>query len=440
MSESEHSEPIQETSAAELPDSPSGSSSQKLKRSSSSSPKPLAAHAPKRSVSAAVAAKRAAEHMMLRPVTLRDEFKALFDVDIFQQKNDAAATAPASWIANLTVQQLFDIINESDTNGAKLCDFETLSRLASVSQIWFLLFNMKQFDLWNRLTAARMERMPKGDRCPVKFGFVEAYFHKRQLRGIPPCSLGALKNYLNAFGTGFCEHCSMYPDMVCETHLPDDSIPIAAFRTETAKERKARIEAGGVDELDNDKYTAPYDMKAGMPSWLKNFLSIRNNVPVRYYCANIRCNKLLDQEVCGMPLAGVFHACETKRGNKGHSWRDLPNDLTTPGGEVIDKEWNYCIRCGVLQIVETEHDGGTECGFCDGDDEGNCVCEPCELCERMPNRCKCTVCSECELCNSEVCRLCEDRDTMCTCDASSSSASSSAASGSSSSSSSDSSD
>jgi hypothetical protein len=335
-------------------------------------------------------------------------------------------TDQRSWISNLCFPEIEGIINASlNDNSAssdRILEFEDLGQIASLSRMFFMLFHHKSYDLWNKATVARIGLNSKGKPLPTKFTFIEKHFNAKRLKSLDPLNLSGMITYLNLFGTGFCEQCGMYPDMCAETHIMDDAIPIAAFRTETAAEKAERLGPNGdTNPLNEKKFLDIYksNPQASLPDWLKNFFFMTRNLENRYLCVN--CNKPVNQEICGFPVACVFDACQKKRGGKGHVIRHLANDLLRPDGTTIDVDYGNCTRCGVLQRAGDEEVEVSGCAECDGDVEGNCICEECKLCTLLPGKgagkCKCIieVCSKCraENCVAPNCRRCVENGCGC---------------------------
>lgn len=350
-----------------------------------------------------------------------------------------------TWVGKLSTAQLLQVLNAEhrqtqwslemecgENADSKVLATKHLSRLASASELWHTLFHSKTFGFWEKTTVARMDLTQKGEPCPPKYRFLGTYVAKNQMKALPPRPLGATLAYLNRYGAGACHACGMFPNMGCATHLPSDMIFISPYRALTQREREAlAAEQAGPRSAksqfayDDSGFRQRYPTST--PDWLKNFYYMRERVPTRYRCANPACAVIVNEELAGIPLASVFHACETRRGKRKHSWYDLPNDLLAPSGEKIDEEWQYCYSCGLVRIAEDE-EGGMElqCAHCDGDEEGRCVCETCPRCARMPNKCECVVCFFCKGCQSDKCgRVCEKRGKLCSCASSSSSSSSS---------------
>jgi len=335
------------------------------------------------------------------PVTLLDEMRGVIQLQPADSK---------SWILQLSIENLVDIINAPAAGGEEcLLGFDELSRLASLSNMWFVLFHNPHYDLWGKATVARIGRNKKGLPLAPKFTFVTKYFQDKRIKALAPSYLGGLVAYLNLFGTGFCTDCGMYPDCCAETHLIDDEIPLSAFRLETTAEKARRMQHP--EPLDDSILLAPFEAhpEREIPDWLRNMLYLLRNVENRYLC--IACTKPLRQEICGFFVPGIFEACLTKRGGKGHVWRNCPNDLRRPDGSLIDMDLDYCTRCSVLRKADDEEKyGSAGCSECD---EEPCVCEPCELCDRPESQCRCEVCAICEGCTAANCSVCDGKGAAC---------------------------
>jgi hypothetical protein len=356
------------------------------------------------------------------------------------------------WILNQTTAQWVELLNSYNTETkAYNLSFVQLGELASASRILYVFFQDKDFNNWKLCAQGRVSGK-------LKYNFVAAYLNKRRHPNFEEPVYGGLIAYLNLFGLGHCVECGMFPNFSVNTLEKDDYVTVSPFRQMTA------VEAAAFTGYDDSKLYDRLD-RSPKPQHLMNLLIIRDSMKGVPYCC-VNCKKPLNKSICGFPASAIPEACNSRsNGRAKHLCTDLENELVTPSrtvtkdhvlvttppqktivdgevvmlpevrsyqdgvkvvvkGTVIRQMFAICIRCGILKL-QGEEDDNDACKHCEGDDEGNCCCEACPLCQRMPSRCKCVVCDreECMKCKKEDCskRCLAD---PCVCDLSSESSSS----------------
>ena len=331
------------------------------------------------------------------------------------------------WFLNQSLDQLLEILNAYSYQKKRFyLSFTRLGEIASLSRLMYKLFQDVKYNCWITSATARTG-------VKLKFDYIPAYLNKRRHPNFDEPVYGGIVAYLNLFGLGHCEGCGMYLNFSETTGERNDYIPVSPFREMTAEE------AAVVPAYDDSKLynTADFGTK---PDHLMNLLIIRDKIPTRYCC--VHCGTVLNKSICGFPAVAVPEACNSRsNGRAKHVQTDLEPDvvspptqvlgpngtLTTVPGKVIKQIFLYCIRCGLLKL-QGDEDDSSGCKHCDGDEEGNCCCENCPLCNKMPKKCKCVVCNHptCMKCRAENCsKRCEADPCVCEVSSASSDSSSS---------------
>lgn len=136
--------------------------------------------------------------------------------------------------------------------------------------------------------------------------------------------------------------------------------------------------------------------------------------PGHYHCINPACKAQLEQRIGNIQLPQVFEHCvkSSRKAEKDHTWKTLQRDFRLPSQEPVHEEYQYCERCGLLQLDETYNDSDYCEGCCHLKD--NCECEQCERCGLLPLECECELCGDCGRC--EGCEGCDKtKKRLCKC-------------------------
>ncbi len=325
------------------------------------------------------------------------------------------------WFGRLSLDGLSDVLCANrmvNDVPAFIVNFTCLAEMAVSCSLLYEMFFMEprqgytDGSLWSKLMLQRMEQ--KNDGIPVvqKFKFVRTFVQKHWRIGFPMPRFHGLDTYLNWFGVGFCEHCTMYSGAQMPTDRSNDWIPISPFRLMNAEERAA---------AEHQEMVFPSE---GEPeNWLVAMQILQQKFPSYYCCIN--CEHRLDTGKFGIPVSSVFDACLSRSSGTrtGHLWRELETDLKRPDKSQLMTTFNYCCRCGVLDISDEQHECEEDliptCPICEEVEE-LCECENCNSCDRTPFLCRCVICVSCEKCKAVRCsKLC--RKNPCACDESSSS-------------------
>jgi hypothetical protein len=366
--------------------------------------------------------------------TLTTVFSRWIGMDIFDPNSSAPFHAP-SWMQVLSLDDLFQLLNHSerikivdDDSEAELVnklrgetendddddafeqayalEFPELARLSVLSTFFYLIMmKTEKFNFWNRLINARAPKRENGKQLKPKFRFLNTV-NKWRIRSMPEMRLEPLMAFLNWSGLDYCAKCPMQTMTLCESSGGcGDVVPLSVYRIETPEEASEKVAV----RTDN------FGKHTGAPLWFRNAAQMLAKVPCRYRC--ISCSSVLDTEVCGVPLACVFYACE-KQTSKKHAWTKLDVEICHPETQKpLAKKYSYCLRCGLLEEKHSKRE--IECAHCEPDKHGKCTCKPCKLCARSLKACRCIECNECDRCQKH-CKPCVERKMCCKCSSSSS--------------------
>ena len=337
---------------------------------------------------------------------------------------------PSPWLANMPTELLCRVLCAEDPNTRKyVLDFGRLTELACCSKLSYTLFfvdvpDEKPTNLWHHLIRQWLPRKDNGMPMAKKFGFLRTYIENNWFKNTEKPELKAMEAYLNRFGAGYCEKCTMFTNIHMKTDQTKDLIPISPFRLLTQQEEEAL--KGGYNDSELVRPFAK-DIR-NMPAWLRAMLGLRNLSDVHYCCVN--CKALLNQQMFGVAIPSVFEACsrrsarkkkeELKDPNLLHLWLELPNELTRPlvrdangkpkKREVIPGAYEYCARCGLLRFEGQKSLESEE--LCPDCHKRVCECELCEFCGGLGG-CDCIICDACNRCRTGCTRRCKDKGCRC---------------------------
>lgn len=339
--------------------------------------------------------------------------------------------APVPWIANLPTHLLCRVLCAEDPLTHKyVLDFGRLTEIASCSKLTYMLFFVdvpgepEPTNLWYHLIKQWLPRKENGELMRRKFSFLHSFIDKNWFKNAEKPEIKALEAYLNRFGAGYCEHCTMFTNIHMKTDQTQDLIPISPFRLLTQQEEQAL--KGGYDD---SKLIRPFAKDPrNLPTWLRAMLALRNVSDTHYCCVN--CKTLLNQQIFGIAIPSIFEACarrsarkkkdELKDPNLLHVWLELPNELTRPlvkgangkpkKREVIPGQYEYCARCGLLRFEGQKDQVDEE--LCPDCHKPVCECERCEFCNGLAG-CDCIICDYCNRCQTGCTRRCKDKGCRC---------------------------
>jgi hypothetical protein len=270
-------------------------------------------------------------------------------------------------VVHLEPQLIITILNFQE-----LLDEDDLSRLASVNWAWFMLFHGPR-SLWLELAKLRVGKNKRGNYYGAKFTFIFPYFERKY--GAERCP-SALVFRLNVGLLAMCHHCGYDTQMQGKCNLP-----LSAFQ----------------------------------------------EIGSSYQCINPQCRRELSEKKCGFLLSDVFAACANSVNSKAHAWREMDTEFLMPDSEeeTIQTTFDYCERCGVLRRNPDSVPDEEDDNYCQECLEVECVCEPCPLCRKMPEMCKCETCDICNLCTGcknckktcdcAYCETCDLPENECEC-------------------------